>query len=202
MADEVYLVRHGQTEWSHAGRHTGRTDIALTAVGRERAVGLGSLIAQLVDPASLHVRTSPLGRAVETCRLAGFDSPTVDHDLTEWDYGDFEGTRTVDIRETVPGWSVWTHPVTHGESLADVGERADRVLQRIRVIEGPVALFAHAHLLRILAARWLRLDPAGGRLFALDAASLSRLAHERETPVIGLWNVTARRMPEAPGPRV
>jgi broad specificity phosphatase PhoE len=182
----VALVRHGETDWSKAHRHTGRTDVRLTDTGREQARLLGEMLATLND---VQVFTSPLQRAVETCRLAGLadGSETVD-DLREWDYGVYEGRTTSDIRSEIPDWSVWTHPVLKGESAEEVAERADRVIARIREEDRGVVVFAHGHLLRILAARWCGLTPQHGRFLALDTATLSILGYERETSVLRVWN--------------
>lgn len=181
---EVVLVRHGETEWSRELKHTGNTDVPLTEVGKEQAQQLGE---QLRGRQFALVLSSPLSRALETARLAGFD-PELRDELREWDYGDYEGRRTAEIREESPGWTVWTQPVPNGETIEQVGERADRVLEEIRAVEGDVLIFAHGHLLRILAARWLELQPADGRLFALDSATLSTLGYEREQPAMRLWN--------------
>jgi broad specificity phosphatase PhoE len=182
----VALVRHGETDWSRTHRHTGRTDVRLTDTGRDQARLLGKMLAMWKD---VRVFTSPLLRAVETCRLAGFadDSETVD-DLREWDYGLYEGRTSNDIRLEIPDWSVWTHPVLEGESAEEVAERADRVIELIRNEVRDVVVFAHGHLLRILAARWCGLTPHHGRFLALDTATLSILGYERETPVLRVWN--------------
>jgi broad specificity phosphatase PhoE len=183
---EVVLVRHGETEWSRAGKHTGRTDVALTDVGREQATALG---AALRGRELALVLTSPLSRALETCRLAGLGGAAQARvDLKEWDYGAYEGRTTPEIREERPGWTLWRDGVPGGETAADVGERADRVIAELRAAGGDAAVFAHGHLLRVLAARWLGLDPVEGRLFALDTATLSVLGYERETAVLRLWN--------------
>ena len=188
---QIWLVRHGETEWSLAGRHTGRTDLPLTAAGGRQADALGRHLAG--RPFAL-VLTSPLVRARETCRLAGYgEAAEVTDDLMEWDYGIYEGRTTADIRQTEPGWSIWTSPVSGGESVEQVGARARRVIDRAAAAAGDVALFAHAHILRILAACWLGLPPEAGRLFALGTASMSLLGHERETRVIRAWN-------QEPGP--
>ena len=183
---QAVLVRHGETDWSKTHRHTGRTDVPLTETGRDQARQLGKILASW---SNVRVFTSPLQRAVETCRLAGFAdaSESVD-DLREWDYGAYEGRTTSDIRLEIPDWSVWTHPVLEGESTEDVAERADRVIERIRGDDQDVLVFAHGHLLRILAARWCGLAPQHGRLFALDTATLSLLGYEREVPVLRMWN--------------
>jgi broad specificity phosphatase PhoE len=188
MADrhQIWLIRHGETEWSLAGRHTGRTDIPLTAAGRHQAEALGR---QLAGRAFALVLTSPLVRARDTCRLAGYgEIAEATDELLEWDYGVYEGRTTPDIRKAEPGWSIWTSPVPQGESLEQVGERARHVIDRAAAASGDVVLFAHAHILRILAACWLELPPQGGRLLALGTASISVLGYERETRVIGMWN--------------
>jgi broad specificity phosphatase PhoE len=185
-AHEVVLVRHGETEWSRAGKHTGRTDVPLTEQGRREAEAVG---AALRDRDFALVLTSPLGRAAESCRLAGFGDRAVERDeLMEWDYGAYEGRTTLDIRKERPGWSLWRDGVPEGETATQVGERVDRVIAELGSIDGDALLFAHGHLLRVLAARWLGLEPGAGRLFALDPATLSTLGYERETPVMQLWN--------------
>ena len=186
---EVVLVRHGETEWSRSGKHTGKTDVPLTELGREQASAVG---AALRDRRFAVVLTSPLSRAAETCRLAGLGGQAVrTDDLVEWDYGDYEGRTTRGIREERPGWTLWRDGVPAGETAEQVGERVDRVLEHLRGANGDAVLFAHGHVLRVLAARWLGLEPAAGRLFALDPATLSILGHERETAVIRLWNAPA-----------
>lgn len=182
-------MRHGETEWSRLGRHTGRTDVPLLAEGCVQAEAIGRWLAtRIADPAL--VLTSPLSRAAETCRLAGYcDLAEKSDDLVEWDYGEYEGRTTDEIREERPGWSIWADGVPGGESPSDVGRRADRVLQRARDATGEVVLFAHGHLLRVLAARWLGLPPIGGRLLRLTAGGVSTLGWEREAPVVSLWNV-------------
>jgi len=194
---EIWLVRHGETEWSRSGAHTGRTDIPLTAAGRESAAALGRYLAG--RQFSL-VLTSPLERARETCRLAGFgDAARIEPDLREWDYGEFEGRTTPGIQKEFPGWSLWVSGVRNGETIDQVAARADAVIARSLAVEAndaeaDVALFAHGHILRILAARWLGLAADAGRLFALGTATLSSLGYERETRVITRWNfsVSAR----------
>jgi broad specificity phosphatase PhoE len=186
MQTEVVLVRHGETEWSRDGRHTGRTDIPLTERGRLQAQAVG---AALGGREFALVLTSPLTRAAETCRLAGFGDRAEKRDeLKEWNYGDYEGRTTPEIREERPRWSLWRDGAPGGETSAEVGSRVDGVIAEARSAAGDVLLFAHGHLLRVLAARWLGLKPAEGRLFALDPATLSILGYERETPVIRLWN--------------
>jgi broad specificity phosphatase PhoE len=183
---ELWLIRHGETAWSVSGQHTGRTDIALTARGETQARLLARRIA--ARPFDL-VLTSPLRRARETCRLAGhLAAAQEDPDLVEWDYGAFEGRRGADIREEIPGWTIWSGGVPGGETVGQVGARADRVIARALAAGGDVALFAHGHLLRVLAARWLGRPATDGRYLALDTASLSRLGHEREQPVVRSWN--------------
>ena len=193
---DVWLVRHGETEWSRAGRHTGcRSDPHLTDRGRAQAEALGTLLSEVAPSPSL-VLTSTLARAAETCRLAGLgDRAEPTADLVEWDYGAYEGLTTAEIRADRPGWTLWTDGVPGGESAADVGRRADRVVERARSVSGDVVMVAHAHLLRVLAARWVGLPPAGGRLLRLDVATLSGLGWEREVPVVSRWN-----QPAAPGP--
>jgi broad specificity phosphatase PhoE len=185
-AHEVILVRHGETEWSRTGKHTGSTDIPLTERGRRQAQAVG---AALRDRDFALVLTSPLGRALETCRLAGFGERAVQRDeLMEWDYGTYEGRTTAEVREERPGWTLWRDGVPEGETVEQVGERVDRVLDDLRPLDGDALLFAHGHVLRVLTARWLELDPGAGRLFALDPATISALGYERETAVIKLWN--------------
>jgi probable phosphoglycerate mutase len=182
----IWLVRHGETEWSVSGQHTGRTDIPLTEAGRRQAEALGRHMGQ--RPFAL-VLTSPLSRARDTCRLAGYgDVAEVSDDLLEWDYGIYEGRRTADVQQEQPGWSIWTTPIPSGETVEQVGERVRRVIVRASAAPGDVALFAHAHVLRILAACWLGLPPANGRLFALATACISVLAYEHDTRVISVWN--------------
>jgi probable phosphoglycerate mutase len=182
------LVRHGETEWSRSGRHTGRTDVPLTDRGRREAERLGT---RLAKERFVLVLTSPLGRARETCDLAGFGAVAeVTDDLLEWDYGEYEGRRTADIRQERPGWTLWSGGVPGGETADDVARRADRVVERVRAVEGDVALFSHGHVLRVLGARWLGQPPDAGRGYALSTAALSVLGWERDTPVLELWNET------------
>jgi broad specificity phosphatase PhoE len=185
---EVVLVRHGETEWSRAGKHTGRTDVPLTELGRQQAQAVG---AALQERRFARVLTSPLERALGTCRLAGYGETAVIRDeLMEWDYGAYEGRTTVDIRKEHPGWTLWRDGVPAGETAAEVGARVDRVIDELRPMDGDAAVFAHGHVLRVFAARWLGLEPAAGRLFALDPATISMLGYERETPVLRIWNAT------------
>lgn len=182
----MVLVRHGQTEWSLSGRHTGRTDIPLDDVGRRNAEALAG---RLAGWTFARVFTSPLSRAWETCRLGGLGdrAETLD-DLQEWDYGDYEGRRTVDIREERPGWDLWADGVPGGETVEDVGRRADRVIEAARAAGGDVVLFAHGHLLRVLGARWIALQPVAGSRLALAAGAISVLGWERERAVLERWN--------------
>lgn len=189
VATELWLVRHGETEWSLSGKHTSRTDVALTEHGRRRAEELRDFLAGVKFDAVL---TSPMRRARETCSIAGFgDVAVVDEDLKEWDYGVYEGRTTAEIRAEIPEWSVWKDEIVGGETVEHVGERADAVIARALALSGDsgkVALFAHAHILRILAARWIGLAADGGRLFALGTGSVSVVGWERDTRVITSWN--------------
>lgn len=188
MGATLFLVRHGETEWSAKGKHTGLTDLPLTTSGEATARAL----APVLDGESFDlVLTSPRLRARRTAALAGFGEATVDDDLSEWDYGDYEGLTTPQIREEVPDWTVWSHPVPGGESADDVGARLDRVVARVRATEGRALVFAHGHSLRVLAARWLGLPVPDGRIFDLDTATYSVLGDDRGQPVVQRWNVTA-----------
>jgi probable phosphoglycerate mutase len=195
---ELILLRHGQTEWSAAGRHTGRTDIPLTANGVADAAALAPEVARrTADGRVAAVFASPAQRAQRTAELAGLTVTKTDPDLWEWDYGGYEGITTAEIQRDRPGWSLWrdgvipgdaAHP---GESVASVGERVDRVIKRATPLltDGDVVLVAHGHVLRILTARWLGLPPAGGRLFRLDTGTVSSLGTEHAEQVIHTWNV-------------
>jgi broad specificity phosphatase PhoE len=184
----VVLVRHGDTEWSVAGKHTGRTDVPLTAQGRDEAERVGTA---LRGWRFVRVLTSPLSRARDTCRLAGFsDRAEVRDDLAEWDYGAYEGRTTDEIRLERPGWTLWDDGTVGGESVEQVGARADRVIAELRTLDGDAAVFAHGHVLRVLAARWLGLPPTAGALLALDPATISVLGYERERPVVRRWNAS------------
>jgi broad specificity phosphatase PhoE len=186
----IYLARHGETAWSLSGQHTGLTDLPLTERGQRNARALGKRLQGLTVPTVL---TSPLQRAAQTCALAGFGGAAeVDRDLLEWNYGEYEGRRTVDIRAERPGWQLFRDGCPGGESPDQIGTRADRVVSRVRSIEGDALLFSSGHFLRVLAARWLGLDPGAGRYFLLSTASLSALGYEnnRPQPVIRLWNDT------------
>jgi broad specificity phosphatase PhoE len=185
-AHEIVLVRHGETEWSRSGKHTGSTDVPLTEGGRRQAQLVG---AALRDRRFAAVWSSPLSRAMETCRLAGFgDVAAPRDDLVEWDYGEFEGRTTLEIRLERPGWTLWRDGVPGGETVDEIAARVDRALAEVALIGGDVLVFAHGHVLRVLTARWLGLAPGDGRLFALDPATLSVLGYERETRVLRLWN--------------
>jgi broad specificity phosphatase PhoE len=183
---DLWLIRHGETEWTVSGRHTGRTDVPLTLRGERQAELLRR---RLAGHAFAAVLASPLGRARDTCRIAGYGAPAVaDDDLVEWDYGGYEGRTTDDIRGERPGWTLWRDGVPNGETAAEVGARADRVIARALSAGGDVALFAHGHVLRVLAARWVGLPATAGRCLALDTTSLSVLGHERGERVIRHWN--------------
>lgn len=182
---ELWLVRHGETEWSRDGRHTSVTDLGLTENGIEVARGLGS---RLADSTFDLVLTSPRKRARVTAELAGFPDAVIDDDLAEWAYGDYEGVTTDEIRQEVPGWTVWTHPSPGGETADQVGARLDRVVERAREVPGRTLAFAHGHSLRVLAARWLGLPATDGRLLRLDTSTISVLGFERESPVVLRWN--------------
>jgi probable phosphoglycerate mutase len=189
LAREIVLVRHGETAWTITGRHTSRTDVPLTDVGRRQAAQLAT---RLAERRFATVLTSPRQRAIQTCHLAGFggEAKTCE-DLVEWDYGAYEGRTTAQIRTDVPGWSLWRDGVPDGETAAEVAARADRVLESCRQANGDVLVFSHGHFLRVLAARWLGLDASEGRLFALSPASVSVLGREREQPVVVRWNDVA-----------
>jgi probable phosphoglycerate mutase len=188
MPGELWLIRHGETEWSRSGAHTGRTDLPLTEAGREEAAAIAR---RLAGKRFALVLTSPLQRALETCRLAGYgDEAQIEPNLLEWDYGDYEGRTTADIRKEVPGWNLWITGFPRGETIGQVAARARAVIDRALLADGDVALFAHGHILRILTACWLALPPACARLFGLSTASMSTLGYERETRVITRWNQT------------
>ncbi len=194
---DLILLRHGETEWSRARRHTGRTDLPLTREGEAAAAALAPALAARDIRAAF---TSPARRAVRTAELAGFASAKQDPDLWEWDYGGYEGLTTPDIREQRPGWYLWRDgvipggPGHPGETVEQVGARADAVLSRVSPLlaDGDVLLVSHAHMLRVLTARWLRLGPAEGRLFRLDTGTLCTLGTEHGEPVITSWNVPPR----------
>lgn len=189
MVDRVFIVRHGETAWSKSGQHTGRTDIELSPQGEANAALLGGLLHQV--PFS-RVFSSPRRRAAATCELAGFGAlRETDPDLAEWDYGDFEGLRTADIRKSAPGWRLFRDGCPGGESVAQVCARADRVVARLLPLGGTVALFTHGHFSRVLAARWVGQPAEFGEHLLIDTASVGILSHEhgdRLSPVISLWN--------------
>jgi len=183
---EIYLARHGETEWSLNGRHTGMTDIPLTENGRRHAKALG---ARLAGREFAAVFTSPLSRAADTCRLAGLEDGAIERDeLLEWGYGEYEGLTTVKIRETVPGWTVWSHETPGGETPAQVGARCDAMIEDLLQIDGDVACFGHGHLLRVLGARWIGVAPEKGANLALSTGTLSVLGWERVNRTLELWN--------------
>lgn len=188
-ARDIVLVRHGVTEWSESGRHTSQTDLPLKTEGEQDAIRLRPRLARWQFALVL---TSPLQRARETCRLAGLGAEAqIDDNLAEWNYGDYEGQTTVEIREQLgrPDWTVWNGGrMPRGESVDDVGARVDRVIARVAAAGGPVAVFGHGHCLRILAARWLELAPVEGARLALHTGTLSVLGYERETRVLQRWN--------------
>lgn len=184
---DIWLVRHGDTEWTGTGQHTSRTDVPLTEKGRQQARLLGTMLGARKFALVL---SSPLSRALDTCRLAGYgDHAEIADDLREWDYGEDEGRTTADIRKERPGWTVWMGS-PGGESLDDAGTRARRVLERAAGADGNAVLFSHGHFLRILGACWIGLPPEGGRLFVLGTAAVSVLSYERETRVLREWNRT------------
>jgi broad specificity phosphatase PhoE len=194
----IYLARHGETAWTVSGQHTGRTDLPLTARGECNARRLGERL-KCVEFA--RVWTSPLQRATRTCELAGFGAQAhVDRDLVEWNYGDYEGLTTADIRAKRPDWQIFRDGFPGGESFDEIGARADRVVQRVRSIEGAVLLFSSGHFLRVLAARWLGLGTQCAGYFLLSTASLSTLTyeHDRSEPAIGFWNDTHHVSTECP----
>jgi broad specificity phosphatase PhoE len=186
MASPILIVRHGETEWSANGRHTSRTDLPLTEAGRRRA---SAIRGELSDKRFSLILCSPLRRARETCQLAGFgDVAELCDDLKEWDYGDYEGLTTPEIWVANPDWVLWRDGCPGGEKPEQIGQRVDRVLDRMRGAQGDVLAFAHGHVLRVLTARWLEMAPAAGARFALAAGSVSELGHERATAVISRWN--------------
>jgi probable phosphoglycerate mutase len=190
---QIYLIRHGETEWSLSGAHTGRTDLPLTARGEERAQAIGRYLNG--RPFAL-VLTSPLRRARETCRLAGYSvAAVIESNLHEWDYGDYEGRSTPDIQKEHPGWNLWQDGVPNGETVEQVADRARLVIARALDTDGDCALFAHGHILRILTGAWLKLPADSGRLFGLDTATVSILGWERDTRVIRRWNRSSEAAP-------
>ncbi len=191
----LYFIRHGETEWSLSGQHTGRTDLPLTANGENEVRELGR---HLRDIPFAHVLTSPLQRARKTCELVGLDkAPKIEPDLAEWDYGDYEGQRSVDIRKVRPDWDVFRDGCPHGETPAQISDRADRLIVRLRTLNGNVALFSHGQFGGVLAVRWIRLAVVEARHFPLNTASLSIFtfdSHHPAIPVIALWNATQKPM--------
>ncbi len=184
----VYLCRHGETEWSHSGQHTSFTDIPLTANGERQAEKLKKRLEQIEFQ---YVYVSPLKRAKQTCEIAGYlNAAEVDEDLFEWQYGKYEGLTTPEIRKTDPGWTIFNRGAPEGESIQEVSDRADRVIDRVRTCNGNVALFSSGHFLRALAARWCGLKASDGRSLALTTGSLCVLSYERDVPVIAMWNNT------------
>ncbi len=182
----VYLIRHGETEWSVSGRHTGRTDLPLTDNGRRLA---GRLAPALATRAFALVLTSPLQRARQTCELAGLGAPAeIDRDLREWDYGEYEGLTSEQIQTKAPGWMLFSDGCPGGESPEQVAARADRVIARVRAVNGHVALFGHGHIFRVFAVRWLGLPAAAGALFLLDTATLNILSYYQGIPAVKRWN--------------
>jgi broad specificity phosphatase PhoE len=182
----IYLIRHGETEWARDGRHTGRTDIALTDTGREQA---GFLLPIFDEIKFARILSSPLQRALETAKLAGLSSRVeLDKELLEWDYGDYEGLTTQQIRDQVSGWSIWTHPCPNGETIDQITRRADRVVATLRSSAGNIAIFSHGHFLRVLVSRWIGLSADHGSRFLLGTSTLSILGYENELPVIKTWN--------------
>jgi broad specificity phosphatase PhoE len=196
---QVWLARHGETEWSRDGRHTGLTEIPLTDLGRGQAEALGS---RLVHHRFALVLTSPRSRATETARLAGFGDVAIpDPDLAEWDYGELEGRRTAEIVAEYPGWTIWTGPWPGGETIEQVSARADRVVARCLAADviGDTLIFGHGHMLRVLAARWLGLPGQSGSFFGLSTATISVLGWEHERPIIEKWNEAGAAAPQASG---
>ena len=190
-SQKIYLVRHGETEWSRAGKHTGVTDVELTERGRETARSLKSVLAR---ESFVSVLSSPLHRARETCRLAGLqESAAVETDLMEWNYGAYDGLTTKEIQSLRPGWSVFHHGCPGGETPEQVAARADRVVAKVRASSGNVALFAHGHILRVFAARWINLPPSFGEHLLLDTATVCVLGYYYDTPALKIWNAPIAR---------
>jgi broad specificity phosphatase PhoE len=187
MSNKIWLMRHGETEWSRSGQHTSTTDLPLTREGERRAES----VRQYLDGRRFAlVLASPMQRALDTCRLAGY-TPEVTPDLMEWNYGRFEGLTTKQIQVQHPGWTIWRQTPEGGETAQQVSARVDRVIERAAAAGGDAALFAHGHVLRVLAARWLGLAPEDGRLLELSTGSVSVLGYEHDTRVLNLWNWTA-----------
>jgi broad specificity phosphatase PhoE len=186
VEDQLWLVRHGETEWSRSGQHTSTTDLPLTADGEKAARTLQDPLAGIEF---VQVLTSPRQRAVRTAELAGFPDAAADEDLVEWAYGDYEGLTTAEIQESVPDWTIWTSPTPGGETAEQVTARLDRVVAKARAVEGKTLVFAHGHSLRGLAARWLGLEISEGQRLVLDTATISMLGVDRGTQVVRRWNV-------------
>lgn len=183
---DVWIVRHGETEWSKSGKHTSSTDLPLTDEGERQAVEVGE---RLASESFGRVLCSPMARARRTCELAGWsDRATTDDRLVEWQYGAYEGVTTAETRETIPDFTVWTHPIVDGEALDEVAARADAIIGDLRASEERTLVFAHGHFLRIFTARWLGLDPVAGANLALHTATVSVLGWERDTPTLQRWN--------------
>jgi probable phosphoglycerate mutase len=183
---EIWLIRHGETEWTLSGAHTSRTDLPLTAAGEQKAAALKPILQGKQFALAL---SSPMQRARNTSKLAGFD-PEIDRNLCEWDYGKYEGLTTAAIQRNAPGWSIWTSTPPGGESAEQVQARAELVIARAQAAAGDVVLFGHGHMFRVLAATWLEMEPQRGRSFALSTGSISVLGFERDTRVIQVWNRT------------
>lgn len=189
MSAQIYLIRHGETEWALSGRHTGRTEVPLTARGEEAARGLGE---RLHDVQFSKVFSSPRQRAQKTCALAGLDGAEVDQDLAEWDYGDYEGLKSSEVLPGRPGWNIFRDGCLGGESPAQIADRADRVIARLRMLEGNIAIFSHGHFGRVLGVRWIGLPVKEGQSFMLDTTAVSILSCDEKhghIPVISSWNV-------------
>lgn len=193
VQNHIWLIRHGETPWTLSGQHTGRTEIELTATGKLMAIAIGR---ELASRRFDLILTSPRVRARETCRLSGYgEAAVIDDNLQEWDYGAYEGRTSADIKQEVPDWSLWREGVPGGETIAAVSARADRAIQHALACPGDVALYAHGHILRVLAARWVGLPPDGGRYLSLDAGSISTLGYEHKLHVISRWNFVPKLEP-------
>ena len=189
----IWIVRHGETDWSRRGLHTGRTNVPLTVAGEREAIALRRWFG---GRRFALVLSSPLSRARETCRLVGYgEVAQAENDFLEWDYGVYVGRTTAEIQLEAPGWTIWEGETPGGETAVEVGYRTDRVIRRATIAGGDVVLFAHGHLLRVLAARWLGLGPTEGRLFSLGTSSIGVLGYERDVRVIRVWNLTAETGP-------
>jgi broad specificity phosphatase PhoE len=185
-SQRIFLVRHGETEWSRDSKHTSYTDVDLTEAGRAQSIEAGEKLSGRTFAA---VYVSPMKRARVTCELAGWgDRAEPLDDLREWNYGEFEGLTTIEIRKQIPGWTIWTHGPKGGETPVEVGGRAERVLERVSPIEGDILLFGHGHMLRIVASQWIGIGVEGGSKLRLETGTISTLGYERETRVILAWN--------------